>query len=104
MMRRDKLLKELKDIADTLDAYSKIVKGNDHCELDVAFWFALKDLHDLIAKLDGTYKTLEERLADIASKSLNKEPNLKTVQYNFKPVGKDKKDGTSRNHNKSKIN
>lgn len=47
-IRRDKLLRELKDIADTFDAYSKIVKGNnDHSVLDVSFWFALKDLHDL---------------------------------------------------------
>lgn len=87
-IRRDKLLKELKDIADTFDAYSKIVKGSDHSVLDVSFFFALKDLHDLIAKLDGTYKSLDERLAELAKEHLNDEPNLKTVQYKFKPGGK----------------
>ena len=99
-MRRDKLLKELKDIYTDCCRTEEIMHKElplQYGQIDVAFLFTLERFKDLIQKLEGTYKTLEEKLADIASKSLNKEPNLKTVQYKFKPVRKNKKHETS-NH------
>ena len=82
-IKRDKLIKELQEIYNHLSDCQP--KG------DVPFAFILEDLHNLIQRLQGTYKTMEQRLAELASKHLTNRPEVKvkTVQYKFKKVKKE---------------
>ena len=92
-IRRDKLIQELKDIYNTFYEYSKTL-SNDYREhqVDITFLFGLKDLHDVIEKLQGTYKTLEEQLQEIAVKHLKDDTQAKVVEYSFQPAFISKKD------------
>ena len=86
-IKRDKLIKELKDIYESLSAYAKIMKdSSDHSVFDISFILSLENLHDLIAKLDGTYKTFEQKINEIAARHLNDKQTAKVVEYKFKPV------------------
>lgn len=70
-IRRDKLIIELKEIYDMLCDSSK--RGPQ----DVGYIFGLEQLFNLIQTLQGTYKTLEQKLTDIAIRHLNDEPTDK---------------------------
>ena len=83
-IRRDKLVLELKMILVDLVEIEEHLPAND---TTIALCFTLDRFKDIIAKLDGTYKSLADQITELASKHItDKTPDGKVNEYEFKPA------------------